>query len=285
MPPTTHRQGLSRAEVLAIVAVIAVGLILALPALRYVARYQTKPAVRVSCANNLKQWGLIFWMYTSENNGLFPPRADYLDGAGWFPDPSVIWPDYWTDPSTALCPNDDHAVTANAKNWLPTKSAKKLLDVIAGSLPAEPADADKECATYLRAMPWSYLYTGYVVEDWGDIRALGVTAEATYLAMPEADRTRIDLTGTACDLPIPTVRRLPGFFDTTPEGLSMPRLSEGIARSFITDTTVPNALETRWREFPSCGMSRRPKTVSFGSIMTPLSCTYSTWTGTPRTGS
>ena len=58
-----------------VIAIIALLMAILMPALQRV----RKQAKTVLCQGNLKQWGLVWAMYTDENNGKFP---DYL-GLEW----------------------------------------------------------------------------------------------------------------------------------------------------------------------------------------------------------
>jgi len=64
---------------------------------------------RASCANNLKQLGLVLKMYSGENRGVYPPLSEtpgrlFFDGS--LPGSlSSIYPDYVTDTSILYCPS------------------------------------------------------------------------------------------------------------------------------------------------------------------------------------
>ncbi|MHC4175183.1 MAG: type II secretion system protein, partial [Planctomycetota bacterium] len=57
-------------ELLVVIAIIALLMAILMPALQRV----KKQAKAVGCQSNLKQWGLIWEMYTEDNNGYFPER-------------------------------------------------------------------------------------------------------------------------------------------------------------------------------------------------------------------
>ena len=78
-------------ELLVVIAIIALLMAILMPALQRV----KKQAKAVGCQSNLKQWGLIWEMYTEDNNGYFPERV-------W------VWQQevrrYYVDPKICLCP-------------------------------------------------------------------------------------------------------------------------------------------------------------------------------------
>jgi prepilin-type processing-associated H-X9-DG protein len=83
-------------------------------------------ARRASCANNLKQWGIILKMYANESFGSkYPTQTRYsmhesydcttqtlvpdgpvMRGTSRFPLPGAVYPEYWNDVNIAICPSD-----------------------------------------------------------------------------------------------------------------------------------------------------------------------------------
>jgi prepilin-type N-terminal cleavage/methylation domain-containing protein/prepilin-type processing-associated H-X9-DG protein len=208
-------------ELLVVISIIGILAGMLLPGLSRA----REAARRASCANNLRQMGLVFTMYSSENKDYFPPIQTYIG-----PECSVknkrvlmvrgpsVYPEYLTDVRILLCPSSPIAQEEfDAGRWnRPDGPGGRLQD---GSI--DPCLLDQ----------LSYFYTGWVFDpNW--IEELGTKdlSEPFLMAFQnvmESDNPEL-------------LDRSWTFTDEDGEGHTVFRLREGIERMFITDINNPS---------------------------------------------